>query len=44
MKIQKTKKYLNYYLLSKYNYTHIKNFPKLQTMVYNIILNYKQKK
>ena len=31
------------YLLSKYNYIHIKNFPKLNTMHFSILLNYKQK-
>lgn len=43
MKIQKTKTFLNYYLLSKYTYVTIKRFPKILSMSYNIILTYKQK-
>lgn len=38
----KTKEFHNY-LISKYNYIHIKNYPSIQSMTYRLVLSYKQK-
>ena len=43
MLIKLTKKQLNNYLLSKYNYVKLKKFPKIESMCFNLILNNKQK-
>lgn len=43
MNYKKSNNQLNIYLLSKYSYTQIKNFPQIKLMTYNLVLNYKQK-
>lgn len=43
MSLKNTTKEFKNYFISKYNYTTIKNFPRIEYMNYNLVLNYKQK-